>query len=160
MRYIEVSKKITLTKEANREEIAQAFLDRLRRAFLVETLEETDSGFHLIGTAGSNLKKFVRHSHVDLTVDISKNQETIRVLAHGHTRTARSLMVSYTILFFLVVIAGLLPGSIETGGESSGSDALVFMILGIFVLYDIYKKIAEPKEHLQAALDSLDVEFG
>ena len=46
MKYIDVSQKIQLTKESGQEEIKQALLTRMRRAFKVDTLTEKDTGFH------------------------------------------------------------------------------------------------------------------
>ncbi len=160
MKYIDVSQKIHLTKEAEQEDVKQALLTRMRRAFKVDTLTEKDTGFHLVGTTGGP-KGLVRHANVDIDVSVIKSQEKIRVLVNGYSDTSRSLLISYTSLFLLVLFTGLLPGSIETSGAESGAaDALVFVFFGIFIFYDINKKLAEPGDHIRAALDSLDVEFG
>ena len=103
----------------------------------------------------------VRHAQVDVDVRVVKNQEKVRVLVNGYSNVSKSLLVSYTMLFLMVLLAGLLPGSIETNGAESGAmDALVFVFFGIFIFYDINKKMSEPCEQIRAALDSLDTEFG
>ncbi len=160
MMYIEVSKKINLTKEATDKELKEALLNRLRRAFDVKALEDKKSGFSLIGST-SGYMGMTHHARADLDVSVVKSQQTVRVIVTGYAKMAKSLMVTYTVLFFLILLAGLLPGSIETSAETSGAmDALVFLIFGIFTYYDINRKMHEPKEFIQAALDSLDTEFG
>jgi hypothetical protein len=59
------------------------------------------------------------------------------------------------------MLVGLLPGSIDTNGETSGAlDTLVLMIFGIFLFFDVTKKIEEPKDSILSILDSLETEFG
>jgi hypothetical protein len=160
MAFIEASKKITLARAVSQDDLKQALLVRLRRAFDVDVLKEEDGGFYVEGTTGG-VKSMTRHARAELTVSLLQDKETARVLVHGSTRLATSLLVSYTVLFLVVLLAGLLPGSLETSGESSGAgDALVFLIFGIFIFFDIQNKLLEPKALLQAALDSLEVEFG
>lgn len=160
MKYIEVSKRINITREASQEDLKQALLARLRRAFLVEQLKERDSKFHLEGSSGGNIT-FIRNARISIDIDITKNHDIGRIFIHGYSKVAKSLLVLYTALFVFILLLGLAPGSIETSGESSGAaDALVFLIFGIFIFYDLNKKLDEPLEYLRAALDSLDTEFG
>lgn len=160
MKYLEVSKKIKLTKTATQADIRNALIKRLDKAFRVQKVNKNKAGFSLVGNTGGP-KSLVRYAHVNLDVKVIKDKTTMRILATGHSKMAFSLLLSYTALFLLILFAGLLPGSIETSGESSGAmDALVLMIFGIFIFYDINKKIAEPEQYLEAALKSLDVEYG
>lgn len=160
MKYIEVSRKIKLTREASQDDLKKALLTRLRRAFDVDALSESTEGFHLEATTGGP-NTITRHARLSVDVNISKSQENARIIIHGHMKAAMSLLVSYTVLFMVVLFAGLLPGSIETSGERSGAlDALVFLFFGIFIFYDVQRKVTEPREYLESALDSLDVEFG
>lgn len=160
MKYLEVSKKIALTKKATQTDIKNAFLERLEKAFKVENVNKSKSGFSLIGKTGG-CKSVIRHARVNVDVKVIVDKGAAKVLVTGHSKMACSLFFSYTALFFLVLVAGLLPGSIETSGENSGAmDALVLMIFGIFIFYDINKKVSEPEKYLEAALKSLDVEYG
>lgn len=160
MKYIEVSKKIRLTREAGLEEVKKALTDRLRRAFKIDSIKETENGFLFQGTTGK-IGGFMRHARVDLDVRISKNQEYVRVMVHGQSMLASKLVFTYGFLFLVVLFAGLLPGSIETGADSSGAlDALVFIVFGIFTYFDVSKKLNEPELYLEAILNSLDTEFG
>lgn len=159
MKYIEVSKKISLSSDAAAADIRQALLERLRRAFKASRVEEFDSSFKFSGTTGG-ARGIVRHARADLDVRIEKKGNTARVFISGHCDVAKSLLISYSFLFLMVLLAGLLPGSIETDGENSGAiDALVFLIFGIFIFYDINQKLVEPKECIESALHSLETEY-
>ena len=160
MNFIEVSKKIQLTKEATQEDIKQALLNRLRRAFKIDSLKEQDARFHFEGTTGG-IKSLIRDANLKIDVSIIKNQETVRIIVEGYSSAARSLMALYSGLFFFLLLLGLAPGSIETSGDKSGAaDALVFLLFGVFIFYDINRKITAPIEQLQSILNSLDTEFG
>ncbi len=160
MKYLEVSKKINLTEAVSQEQLKQALIARLRRAFDVSDLREQEGSFHLRATTGGPAR-VMRHARVDLDVTVTKTKDAARVMVNGYSQVARSLIVSYCFLFLLVLLTGLLPGSISTSGEDSGAmDAMVFLVFGIFIFYDISKKLCEPKDHLQAILDSLATEYG
>ena len=160
MKYMEVSQKINLTRDADVSQIKESLLVRLRRAFDVENLKETEEGFHIDGATGGP-DSITRHARASLDVKIEQQGEHVRVLVHGHTRMARSLLILYTGMFFFLLVLGLAPGSIETSYETSGAmDALVFLLFGVLIFYDLDKKMLEPKEHIQDMLQSLGVEFG
>jgi TRAP-type C4-dicarboxylate transport system permease large subunit len=160
MSFLEVSKKISLTRDVTQEELKQALLNRIRRALDIGVLKEEDAGFYIEGTTGG-VDSFMRHAQANLHVNVTKDRGVARITVHGSSQLAKSLWISYTGLFLIILLAGLLPGSIETSGESSGAaDALVFLIFGIFIFFDIQNKLLEPRKLLQAALDSLEVEFG
>ncbi|MFP4312990.1 MAG: hypothetical protein ACLFR0_01575 [Alphaproteobacteria bacterium] len=160
MKHIEASKRIRLTRDIGEEDLKQAMLERFKRSFDVENITENDKGFHIEGTTGG-ADNITRHARVDLNVQIIKQNEICRIMVYGYSKMARSLLITYTLLFFLVLLVGLLPGSIETSGEDSGAmDALVLLIFGIFIFYDVNKKIEDPKTSLTDVLNSLETEFG
>jgi hypothetical protein len=160
MKYLEVSKKITVSGDTSEQDLKQAVLERLRRGFKISHLDESDGSFKFRGTTGG-ARSVVRHAGVNLDVQIRKKGNVARVFVYGYCSMAKSLLISYSFLFLMVLVAGLLPGSIETGGETSGAiDALVFLIFGIFIFYDINQKLLEPGENIQSALQSLETEFG
>ncbi len=149
-----------MTTDASQQELKQALIARLRRAFDVSEVREQDSGFHIGATTGGP-GRAIRHARIDLDVTVEKTGDVARIMANGYAQVAKSLMVSYCFLFFLVLLTGLLPGSVATSGEDSGAmDAMVFLIFGIFIFYDINKKLCDPEDHLQSIMDSLDIEFG
>ncbi|MAE50362.1 MAG: hypothetical protein CMH27_00985 [Micavibrio sp.] len=160
MKHIEASKRIRLTRDISEADLKRSLMERLKRAFDVENVTENDKGFHVEGTTGG-ADNITRHARVDLNVQLIKNNEICRVMIYGHTKMARSLLITYSVLFFLVLLVGLLPGSIETSGEESGAmDAFVLLVFGIFIFYDINTKVSEPKDSLNSILESLDTEFG
>lgn len=160
MKHIEASKRIRLTRDISEADLKRSLMERLKRAFDVENVTENDKGFHVAGTTGG-ADNITRHARVDLNVQLIKNNEICRVMIYGHTKMARSLLITYSVLFFLVLLVGLLPGSIETSGEESGAmDAFVLLVFGIFIFYDINTKVSEPKDSLNSILESLDTEFG
>ena len=160
MKHLEVSKKIQLARKVSSEELKAALIARLEKVVDIEKITDGIEDFSLSGTTGSPAG-LTRHARLDLDVNIKFDGNTARVLVSGYSRTARSLMFMYWLLFFLMLMVGLLPGSIETGGDSSGAvDALVFLIFGIFIVMDVNKKLAEPQEFLQSVLESLNTSFG
>lgn len=160
MKYLEVSKKINLSKNASPEDVKKALTERLKRAFLVTELNDAANGFEFTGTTGGP-GKFTRHARVRMNTSVILDKGVVRVLMNGYCDVATSLMLLYSVLFFTVLLTGLLPGSIATSGEDSGAmDAMVFLIFGIFIFCDLAKKVCEPKEQLQSILDSLETEFG
>jgi len=160
MKHIEVSKKVKLSRDVKEETLKQAVLERLRRAFNIENMVEAANGFNFRGTTG-NTHGLTRHALVNLEVQIAKDDENARIFIHGHSKMAKSLFVLYTALFVFILLLGLMPGSIETSWDNSGAgDVLVFLIFGIFIFYDIEKKITEPGEFLSTALASIETEFG
>ena len=160
MKHIEASKRIRLTRDVSESDLKRSLTERLKRAFDIENITENDKGLHIEGTTGG-ADSISRHARVDLNVQLSKHNEICRVMIHGHSKMARSLIISYCVLFFVVLLVGLLPGSIDTNGtESSAMDAFVLLVFGIFIFFDVNNKITEPKESLADILDSLETEFG
>jgi hypothetical protein len=160
MKHIEVSRKIALGKKASAEELKAALITRLEKTIDIEKLTDGANEFSVVGTTGSPAG-LTRHARIDLDVSIKFDAETARILISGYSRTARSLLAMYWILFLLMLVVGLLPGSIETSGDRSGAvDALVFLIFGIFIVMDVNKKLAEPQEFLETALQSLNTSYG
>ena len=159
MKYIEVSKKIKLSGDVSEEQIRHSLLARMRRAFVLDRLDDQPSSISVSATTGGP-GRMLRYARLDLNITVTKTKDAVRVIMYGYTQVAKSLLVSYSFLFLLVLLAGLLPGSLESGEDSGPLDAIVFVIFGIFIFYDINKHLTEAKEHLQAVLDSLDTEFG
>jgi hypothetical protein len=159
MKYIELSKKLHLIDKTSDEDLKRALLQRLQRAFRVERVQEFPNGFHIGATTGGR-RGLVRNVRADLDVSISRKGDKAGIVAHGHSKVAQSLLWVYTVLFVMIMVVGLLPGFVATDDTSTAADALVFLIFGIFIFYDIDNKLDEPKRNVQAALDSLEVEFG
>jgi len=149
-----------MDKEISAEDLRSALIGRIEKAIAIEKISDGADHFSMAGTSGSPAS-LTRHARLDLDVEIKFDKNIARILISGYSRTAKSLMFMYLTLFFLMLLVGLLPGSIETGGDNSGAmDALVFVIFGIFIAMDVTKKLAEPREFLETALESLNTSFG
>ena len=160
MKHLEASKKIHLSKKVSVEDLKTALIVGLEKTIDIEKISDGNKEFSISGTTGSPAS-LTRHARLDLDIKIVLEDNTARLLISGYSRTARSLMVMYWLLFLLMLIVGLLPGSIETSGDRSGAiDALVFLIFGIFIVIDVNKKLVEPQEFLQSTLESLNTTFG
>lgn len=159
MKHLEVSRKIELKKNVGPEELKQSLLEKLQRTIEIESVSDGSTNFKITGTTGTP-SGITRHAKVDLDVRILFEERVARIVISGYARTARSLALFYTSSFVAFLLVGLLPGSIESGENSGPVDVLVFLIFGIFIIYDINRKLMEPNEFLQIALQSLDTEFG
>ena len=121
---------------------------------------DNEGDFSISGTTGSPAS-MTRYAKLDLNVVISLDKNVARILISGYSRVAFSMIMLYLFLFSIILLVGLLPGFIETDAENSGAmEALFFLILGIFVMVDVNKKLADPKEDLESALEAADTIFG
>lgn len=159
MKYLEVSKKISTSRDMDNSEVKSLLIDRLERIIDVESVSDNPEKFEVFGTTGTP-SSLSRHSKISLDVHVIKEDRTHKILISGNTRVALSLVVSYMILVVLVLVIGLLPGSIESGENSGPGDAIVFLIIGAGIIFDIRSKLAEPKEMLEDVLQSLDTALG
>lgn len=160
VKHVEVSRKIILSRKVSADELKAAFLTRIEKSMDVERATEGADEFSLNGTTGSPAS-LTRHARLDLDVSVKFDGNTARIIVSGYARPARSLAFMYLLLFVVMLLVGLLPGSIETSGDGSGAlDALVFVIFGIYITMDINKKLSEPREFLETALESLNTQFG
>lgn len=162
MKYIEASRKITLDQAVEPADLKKALVSYLEKTIDIETISDDEARFRITGTTGSPAS-ITRHARVDLTIDInhSGKDKTARIIISGYARAARSLVILYCFAFFLLLLVGLLPGFYETSQEDSGAiDALFFLIFGIFIVFDVNNKLFVTRDHLEAALHSLDTTFG
>lgn len=162
MKHIEASKKIRLERSAEPADLKKALVSHLEKTIDIETQSGDDRRFRITGTTGSPAS-ITRHARVDLTADIDYDSKVnvARIIISGHARAARSLTLLYCFAFFILLLVGLLPGFYETSQEDSGAiDALFFLIFGIFIVFDVNNKLSVTRDHLEAALDSLDTTFG
>ncbi|MCB9987884.1 MAG: hypothetical protein H6868_00965 [Rhodospirillales bacterium] len=160
MKHIEVSKKINLSQKIEADSLKEILIERLAHALDIEVVSGEGAQFKLTGTTGSPAG-IARHARLDLDVSVKLDDAVARIIISGFARPARSLTLLYSTLFFFLLLVGLLPGFVETSAENSGPvDALVFLIFGIYIVMDVNKKLSEPKELLESALESLDTTFG
>lgn len=160
MKHLAASRKIELKKEATLGQIRELLIERLEKTVDITHITEGDTEFTISGTTGSPAS-MTRFAKLDLNITIKMEKDVARILISGYSRVAFSMVLLYMFLFGIILLVGLLPGFVSTNAESSSAlDALFFLILGIFVMYDVNKKLADPKENLEAALESIDTTFG
>lgn len=155
MKYIEVSRKIEGHSDAQVGDVKELLIDKLDRIIDIENVTENLEKFKVVGTTGTP-SGFSRHSRIDLDVEIIKQDRTFKILIAGQTRIATSLAITYMLLVIAVLVIGLLPGSIESGEDSGAADALVFLFIGMYIIFDMKSKQEEPKGMLEDVLQSLD----
>ena len=160
MKHIEVSRKIMLTRPASPDDVKRRLIERLEKTIEIDSLGEGVDKFRVTGTTGSPAS-LTRNARLDLDVEITLDGNIARIVMSGYSRPAKSLSYLYWIMFFVVLLVGLLPGSIETSADTSDSmDVMVLLVFGIFIVFDVNKKMAEPREFLDTALSSLETTFG
>lgn len=160
MKHLTVSRKIDLKRKATAKDIREALLEGLEKTVEIRSMSDGNEEFTLQGTTGSPAS-MTRHAKLDLNVRIDMDKDAARILISGYSRVAISMIVLYLFLFSIILLVGLLPGFIETDAEKSNAlDALFFLILGIFVMVDVNKKLADPRDDLEAVLESIDTTFG
>ena len=160
MKHIEVSRKIMLTRAASADDVKRRLVERLEKTIEIDSLGEGVDKFRVTGTTGSPAS-LTRNARLDLDVEITLDGNIARIVISGFSRPAKSLSYLYWIMFFLVLLVGLLPGSIETSADTSDSmDVMVLLVFGMFIVFDVNKKMAEPREFLDTALSSLETTFG
>lgn len=159
MKHLEVSRRIPLTKVLGTNKVKESIIFRMENAMEVKKVSSQDDVFTVKASTGAP-GAVVRHADVSVDYKIIQDKEFLRILGTGRTKVSVSLVLMY-VLFVLVILAvGLLPGSIETGDKGSAMDALIFLLIGVYIAFDISKKLTEPKEILEDILQSIDTEFG
>jgi hypothetical protein len=160
MSYLEVSKKISLAKAIKPEDIKQILVHRLGKAYVISSISDNANEFSVSASTGP-VGSFSRHTKLKLDVQIESEGKICRILVSGKCSISKSLLLYYFIAFIALLMAGLLPGSIETGFDQSDAlDALVFLIFGVFLSIDINRKLREPKEFIETILESINTLYG
>ena len=154
MKYIESSKLIRLGGPAEAAAIKYSLIERVRDAFHVETVGEGDENFSLVASGKRT------PYHCTLTVLVKTDDRRARVIINGEAEVNASTKIYYGLGVLALLVLGLFPGTINTSGQGSAMDVLVFLFLGIFVLHDIDRKLAEPELLLDRILNAVDTEFG
>ena len=160
MKYLEVSKRIKLSKPVSAQVLKTTLIERLSKVMDIEKHTDGTADFQITGTTGAPAS-LARDARISLDVNLRIENDVARILIGGPVKLARSLSILYGVFIVLLVLVGLLPGLIGTGDSNASTvGALLFVIFGIFAVTDIQNKIQQPREYLSAALDSIETEFG
>ena len=155
MKHIESSRLITLASPVDVSVIKHVLVGRMRGAFSIETVGEGDENFKLTLSGKGVLYRCTMN--VLLKVDTQR----ARVIVDGTVGVRTATKILYIFGFLALLVLGLFPGILNTSGHgSSAMDILVFLFLGVFILYDVNKKMLEPEILLDRILRALEAEFG
>jgi hypothetical protein len=156
MRHIEASKKIVTPGAVEASSVKYSFVQRMRNAFNVETVGEGVESFAI--TASSKMSTY----GFSLNVSLKSEPQRVRILIDGQNELKVATQVFYVVSLLLVLILSLLPeGAGETARISSvAMNAIFFLVIGGFTIYDYGKKMDEPEAIIKAILNSIEAEFG
>jgi hypothetical protein len=134
--------------------IKYSLMERLRGAFHVVTVGDGTESFSVALTGKKT------SYHCDLNIIIKTEHHKARIIIDGSAEINNSNKVFYALCILTLLVLGLFPGTINTRGQGTAVDAMVFMFLGFFVVYDMNKKLAEPEALLERVLNSVATEYG
>lgn len=155
MKHIESSRRITLAGTVDAAAIKYSLVERLRGAFHVEVVGEGTEHFTVAALGKDTPYRCA------LNVILKTDGKYARLMVEGETGINASTKILYSLGVLALLVLGLFPGgTINTSGQGSAMDVLVFLFLGIFVIYDINRKMAEPELLLDRVLNAVETEFG
>lgn len=154
MKHIEVARKIDLVRATTASDIKKTLLERLERAMTIDRVSGGEEHFEFSGTTGAPAS-VARFAKVDFRTDIRIEDNSARIIISGYSRVASSMGVFYVIGFVLIMMTALLPSTADKTYNSFAGETLVLLVLGIYIIFDINQKLAEPRELLETALQSL-----
>jgi hypothetical protein len=154
MKHIESSKLIHLAENVEASAVKYSLVERLRGVFHIETVGEGVENFSLTA-AGKDIP-----CHCFFNVFLKTDAKYARVIVDGSAEINAPTKILYTLGVLALLVLGLFPGTINTTGKGSAIDLMVFLFLGIAIIYDMNKKLAEPEAMLDRVLRALATEFG
>ena len=163
MRNFLISERITLNPDQDISEIKEFLKQTISQVIELDEITAGNEHFLIRGTTGG-LFDFIRNAKVyadfDLMAEDSKTSKELRIFVKGNAVLSYSMMLSYLVLFCLILFAGLLPGSIETDSENSTAlDALIFLIIGYYIKTEIDKGLLEAEKHIEDTIKTLKTRF-
>lgn len=154
MKHIESSKLINLSNAVETVAIKNSLIERMRNIFHVETVGENTEKFTLTAV-GKDIP-----CHCVFNILLKTDPKHARVIVNGGARITAPTKILYTLGVLALLVLGQFHGIINTSSSGSAMDLLVFLFLGIFVLYDINRKLSEPEYILDRVLQAIATEFG
>ena len=154
MKHIESSKLINLPGAVEASAIKHSFVERLRGVFHIETVGEGAESFTLTGI-GKDIP-----CNCTLNVLLKTDGRYARLIVDGGAEISATAKMIYTLGILALLVLGLFPGTLNTSGHGTAVDLMVFLFLGVFIFYDMDKKLAEPGTQLDRILRAVATEFG
>src|SRR5262245_44840918 len=103
----------------------------MRNIFHVETVGEDTEKFTLTAI-GKNIP-----CHCVFNVKLKTDEKHARLIVDGGTKITAPTKILYTLGVLALLVLGQFHGIINTSGGGSAMDLMVFLFLGMFVIYDI-----------------------
>lgn len=154
MRHIESSIKVETQKPIEASAVKYSLMQRLRSAFHIETVGDGVEAFSLNATSKATAYVF------NLNMVIRCEENRIRIMADGSNEISLATRIFYVLSLLLVLLLSLLPSAFENSGSGFPMEAIFFLVVGSFIIYDMNKKIEEPQMLLDRILASVAAEFG
>ena len=154
MKNIESSRLINLSGSVETSAIINSLVERLRNIFHVETVGEGTEKFTLTAI-GKDIP-----CHCTFNVQLKTDSKYARLIVNGGAKITAPTKILYTLGVLALLVLGQFHGIINTSSSGSAADMLVFLFLGMFVLYDVNRKLAEPEQLLDRVLGAIATEFG
>ena len=158
MQIIANSKYFKAQKDVTLPQVKQSIIEKLRHSFHVETVGEGVDAFTL-NLGGRRKFAGATLCHMSLNMSLAQDKNTVRLQMNGHVTVTNSAKLMYALGVLMVLIIGLFPGSIDTSGDGGPLDALIFLLIGGFIMYDMNQKLAEMEKLLSDMLTQVETEF-
>ena len=155
MRHIESSIRIKSAMPVEAAMIKQSLITRLRAAFHVETVSEGTGHFTVSATGKATSYVF------SLGVTVRTDDRGASILIDGQNEVSLGMRVFYLLGLLMVLGLTLLP----LGGDEAQKqgdlilEAMFFLVVGGFIIYDMNKKMDEPQGIIDRLLKSVSDEF-
>ncbi len=158
MQIIANSKYFKANDDVSMPKLKQSVIEKLRHSFHVETVGE---GVETFSVNVGGRRKFAGATlcHMTLNMSLAHEKETVRLQMNGRVEVTNSAKMMYALGVLMVLLIGLFPGSIDTSSDGGPLDALIFLIIGGFIMYDMNQKLAEMESLLADMLDQVETEF-
>jgi len=154
MKHIESSRLITLSGTVEAAAIKNSLIERLQNIFHIETVGDNAEKFTMTAIGKDIPCQCV------FNVMLKADGKYARLIVDGGTKINTPTKIFYVLGVLALLVLGQFHGSLNTSSGASAQDLMVFLFLGIFIIYDINRKLAEPGQLLDRILGALATEFG
>ena len=160
MRQFQISENFDIKKGSDIKIVRQQFEKRLGELFDILSIDEDADGQISIQAFSGTKCSAVNSAEMNVKCDLMVEDGKLRFMAGGSVRASRSQVILYTLGLFIVLLIGLLPGSLNTSWEDAGAgDAAIFLIIGGYIVYDIETKLMMTEQLMRDVVAALKTEF-
>lgn len=154
MKHIETSISFATQDKLETSTVKYSFVQRLRNAFHVETVGEGTENFAVSATSKATSYFFT------LNVMIRSDHGRMRIVVDGGNEISLATRIFYVLSLLAVLALSFFPSGLDDAGvKGMAIEAMFFLVVGGFIIYDINKKLEEPQQILDRILHSVNSEF-